>query len=46
MFFREIDAIKALSRFPRFKLRIVGSTALFLQTDYRRGTKDSDAVET
>lgn len=27
-------------------LRIIGSTALFLQTDYRRGTKDSDVLET
>lgn len=27
-------------------LRIVGSSALFLQTDYRRGTKDSDVLET
>lgn len=28
-----------------FHLRILGSTALFLQTDYRRGTKDSDVLE-
>lgn len=30
----------------RIVLRIVGSSALFLQTDYRRGTKDSDVLET
>ncbi|MBO6940118.1 MAG: hypothetical protein JJ863_34420 [Deltaproteobacteria bacterium] len=27
-------------------LRIIGSTALMLQTDYERGTKDSDVLET
>lgn len=27
-------------------LRIIGSTALFLRTDYVRGTKDSDVLET
>lgn len=30
----------------RIRLRILGSSALFLQTDYRRGTKDSDVLET
>lgn len=27
-------------------LRIIGSTALMLRTDYDRGTKDSDILET
>lgn len=27
-------------------LRILGSTALFLRTNYLRGTKDSDVLET
>lgn len=31
---------------PRIALRVLGSSALFLQTDYRRGTKDSDVLET
>ena len=31
---------------PRITLRIIGSTALFLQTDYERGTQDSDVLET
>lgn len=30
----------------RLTLRVIGSTALFLQTNYRRGTKDSDVLET
>jgi hypothetical protein len=45
-FFREMDTLSGLANLPRFTLHIVGSTALFLQSDYRRGTKDSDAVET
>jgi hypothetical protein len=31
---------------PRIPLRIIGSTALMLQTSYDRGTKDSDVLET
>ena len=31
---------------PRIRLRIIGSTALMLQTSYDRGTKDSDVLET
>ena len=30
---------------PRLELRVVGSTALFLQTPYNRGTKDSDVLQ-
>ena len=31
---------------PRIRLRIIGSAALLLQTDYQRGTKDSDVLAT
>lgn len=31
---------------PPLELRVIGSTALFLQTEYERGTKDSDVLET
>lgn len=44
--FRDLDAAIAPHASARFQLRIVGSTALFAQTDWRRGTKDSDAVHT
>lgn len=30
----------------RIRLDVIGSTALMLQTSYRRGTKDSDVLET
>jgi hypothetical protein len=45
-FLRDID-----SRWPGpiaapVTLRVLGSTALLLQTDYARGTKDSDVLET
>jgi hypothetical protein len=30
----------------KIRLRIIGSSALMLQTDYERGTKDSDVLET
>jgi hypothetical protein len=42
-FFRDLDA--AWGRRP-LKMQIIGSAALMLQTDYRRGTKDSDVLET
>jgi hypothetical protein len=45
-FFGELDAGLAPPHTERIELRIVGSTALFLQTSYTRGTKDCDAVET
>lgn len=43
---REIDGAWSPLPTARLTLRIIGSTALFLQTDYRRGTKDSDVLET
>ena len=30
---------------PKILLRVIGSTALMLQADYVRGTKDSDVLE-
>lgn len=45
-FFKEIDARWGRSSPTRIRLRIIGSTALMLQTDYERGTKDSDVLET
>ena len=30
----------------KVRLRVIGSSALMLQTDYARGTKDSDVLET
>jgi hypothetical protein len=44
-FFRAIDR-RWGGEGPRIQLRIIGSAALLLQTDYRRGTKDSDVLET
>jgi hypothetical protein len=47
-FFRDVDA-QWRSRWPgdaKIGLRIIGSTALMLQTSYVRGTKDSDVLET
>ena len=43
---RDIDGVWSPIPTARLTLRIIGSTALFLQTDYRRGTKDSDVLET
>lgn len=45
-FFREIDARWNGPPGTRVRLRILGSSALILQTDYERGTKDSDVLET
>jgi hypothetical protein len=44
-FLRAIDAAWGQTA-PRIPLRIIGSAALFLQTQYRRGTKDGDVLET
>ena len=41
----EVDAAWQLPG-PKIRLRIVGSTALMLQTSHARGTKDSDVLET
>jgi hypothetical protein len=44
-FFRQLDkAWKPQGREP-ITLPVIGSTALFLQCDYERGTKDSDILE-
>lgn len=45
-FLQDLDAHWIPTAPGRLRLRIIGSTALFLQTDYRRGTKDSDILET
>ncbi len=45
-FIREIDGHWTPMGDGRVTLRVIGSTALFLQTDYQRGTKDSDVLET
>lgn len=42
----DIDQAWQNQAIERIRLRILGSSALFLQTDYRRGTKDSDVLET
>ncbi len=46
-FFRDLDRAwgKAPSRGP-ITLRVIGSAALMLQTDYERGTSDGDILET
>ncbi len=44
-FFSEIDARwKPIGAVP-IRLRIIGSAALMLQTDYERGTRDGDILE-
>lgn len=42
-FLRDIDE-KWTARGPKITFRVIGSTALMLQTDYMRGTKDSDVL--
>lgn len=44
-FLRAIDDAWEPNGSEPVQLRILGSTALFLQTDYRRGTKDADVLE-
>lgn len=44
-FFRDVDEAWSWPTTPRIPLRLIGSTALFLQTSYVRGTKDSDVLE-
>jgi hypothetical protein len=43
---RDIDARWTPQLPAHLTLRILGSTALMLQSDYRRGTKDGDVLET
>ncbi len=45
-FFRDIDGRWGTPAAAKIRLRIIGSSALMLQTDYERGTKDSDVLET
>lgn len=45
-FFREVDDRWTWPAPMRIPLRLIGSTALMLQTAYQRGTKDSDVLET
>jgi hypothetical protein len=45
-FFRDIDQNWGHSSVGRIRLQIIGSTALMLQANYDRGTKDSDVLET
>ncbi len=44
-FFREIDANWEPEADQKINLRIIGSTALMLQANYERGTKDSDVLK-
>ena len=43
---REIDTRWRLQVVAKIPLRFIGSTALLLQTQYNRGTKDGDILET
>ncbi len=45
-FFRDLDEQWSGPADARIRLRLIGSAALMLQTDYERGTKDSDVLET
>ncbi len=44
-FFKELDANWKTQAADPLLLRVIGSTALFLQSDYSRGTKDTDILE-
>jgi hypothetical protein len=44
-FFREIDAALRGRLAAKIELRVLGSVALMLQTDYARGTRDGDVLE-
>lgn len=45
-FFQEIDRLWEPAQSGKIPLRVIGSGALMLQTDYRRATKDGDIMET
>jgi hypothetical protein len=45
-FFEELDRRWDASTAGRIPLRVIGSTALMLQTEYERGTKDGDVLQT
>jgi hypothetical protein len=44
-FFRDIDKGLRLSSPTPLRLNVIGSSALLLQTDYNRGTKDADVLQ-
>lgn len=44
-FFLDLNARWAPSDASRLRLAVIGSSALFLQTSYQRGTKDADVLE-
>lgn len=44
-FFQEIDRLWTPTGTEKIPLRVIGSGALLLQTDYVRGTKDGDVLE-
>lgn len=44
-FLEGLDSVWA-ERSAKIELKVIGSTALMLQADYERGTKDSDVLET
>jgi hypothetical protein len=44
-FFLEVDRLWKPHGPGKIKLRVIGSGALLLQTDYERGTKDGDVLE-
>lgn len=46
LFFEALDDQWRRAGHPRVRLSIIGSTALMLRTDWVRGTKDSDVIET
>jgi hypothetical protein len=45
-FFRDLDKQWRWPGDAKIGLRLIGSAALMLQTNYERGTKDSDVLET
>ncbi len=45
-FIEELHQLWVDSDGEHLQLKVLGSTALFLQTPYQRGTKDSDVIET
>ncbi len=45
-FFRDLNAAWHQAGLAPLELRIIGSAALMLQTEFRRATKDSDVLET
>lgn len=44
-FLHDVDASWRWPTLSKIRLRVIGSAALLLQSDYVRGTKDSDVLE-